>query len=227
VFAVTAGGSLSVTYEELGSWLSVPLPGTAKSLAGIAYYPVEGGVQIIVYTGPKGRMANFGFLSPVETWSSVALPNNPPSFASRIELYGATAANYASALKGAKKAGLSTSQVTGEFATAWDDAMSGDYLVIAVGLAATDALEFNSCGWLNPSGALKGSTPFGLASAPLKRLPGANYFEQAAGGTAASSGQLAYDLAYYGVHGKLPPGTKTLPRESSPREACGGEPYVS
>jgi hypothetical protein len=93
-----------------------------------------------------------------------------------------------------------------------------------VGLAATDGLYFNVCGWDNPSTDIPGSTPFYIARAPLDRLPGAEAFEEAAAKTASQTPALATDLAYYAAHGSLPAGVTTLPAEAGPQYACSGQP---
>jgi hypothetical protein len=141
-----------------------------------------------------------------------------------VVLYAATPADQASALSAAQAAGLPASQVTGSFAVAWDDTLSGNYLVIAVGLAATDALYFNVCGWANPSGDIPGSTPFYTVSGPRDTLPGAGAYEDAAARTTAQTPQLATDLAYYAVHDALPPGVTALPAVAGPQYACAGSP---
>jgi hypothetical protein len=56
----------------------------------------------------------------------------------------------------ASEAGLPAGQVTQSFATAWKQASSGEYLVIAVGRPAGTALYYNVCGWSNPSGLPRG-----------------------------------------------------------------------
>jgi len=145
-------------------------------------------------------------------------------FPDRVVLYAATPADQASALSAAQAAGLPASQVTQSFATAWDDTLSGNYLVISVGLAATDALYFNVCGWANPSGDIPGSTPFYIVSGPRDTLPGAGAYEEAAAATAAKTPQFAADLAYYAVHGALPPGVTALPAAAGPQYACAGSP---
>ena len=121
-----------------------------------------------------------------------------------MALYAATPADAAAALSAAAAAGLPAGQVTTSFATAWDDTLSGGYLVISVGLAATDALYFNVCGWANPSTDIPGSTPFYSVTGPWDALPGAGAFENAAADSAPLAQQRVTDLAYYAVHDTLP-----------------------
>jgi hypothetical protein len=223
VFSESTEGELSMTYEEASTWSTETLPGTAARLLGLAYYPVPGGPQALVFTGPDGRLAD-SRSSPSRKWLWTLLPGHAVTFAGRVKLYAAAGANYESAVHAAKRAGLPASQVTGSFAIAWADALSGDYLVITVGLPATDALDFNACGWPNPSHAIARSTPFGLAGLPLKTLPGADLFEEAAGGSLSTTARLADDLTYYAAQGKFPAGQAKLPSEAGPRDACPGEP---
>jgi hypothetical protein len=157
---------------------------------------------------------------------SSPLPDTPATFADQVILYGATDTDLAVATQVAASAGLPASAVTGSFATAWDHALSGNYLVITVGLAATDALYFNVCGWTNPSDAFPGSTPFLLVTPPVDQLPGPSNIEEAAGSTTDQTADLAYDEAYYALHGMLPPGVTSLPAEASPQFTCSGEPSV-
>ncbi len=124
----------------------------------------------------------------------------------------------------ANAAGLPADQVTQSFATAWDQASSGEYLVIAVGGPANDALYYNVCGWTAPDGLGAGSTPFSYAAGPGAALPPMNIYENGTGQTAADTATLSTDLAYYAVHGSFPPGVTTLPSAAAPQYACAGTP---
>jgi hypothetical protein len=95
-------------------------------------------------------------------------------------------------------------------------------LVIAVGSAATDALYFNVCGWANPSGQDPGSTPFYTVAGPLSGPAPADSFENATAATIAQTAERATDLAYFSVHGSLPPDETAVPAAASPTWACGG-----
>ena len=174
--------------------------------------------------GAGGALAADTSTGPAGPWTQASMPMTPATFADRVVLYAATPADQAAALSAAQTAGLPASQVTPSFGTAWADTLSGNYLVISVGLAATDALYFNVCGWANPSGDIPGSTPFFIVSGPRDTLPGAGGYEEAAAVTTSQTPQLAADLAYYAVHGALPPGVTTLPAAAGPQYACAGSP---
>lgn len=149
---------------------------------------------------------------------------DPAYFGTAVALYAATPADYQAALSAASAAGLPTAQVTQSFATAWNEAGSGEYLVIAVGGSADSALYYNVCGWTNPSGLPGGSTPFYIANPSLDKLPAMNAYENGAGQTAADTVTLTTDLAYYAAHGTLPTGVTTLPQAAPPAYACSGTP---
>ena len=227
VFYLTAAGAPAVTYSGGGQWqtqaLGAALPATASAVTGANAYQVAGQPSELFVTTAAGP-AEETAAGPAGPWSVQALPDRPATFADSVVLYAATPADYSSALAAAAAAGLPAGQVTESFATAWDDTLSGSYLVIAVGLPATDGLYFNVCGWDNPSGDIPGSTPFYIAGPPLNQLPGAGAFEEAAAATASQTPALAADLAYYATHGALPAGVTTLPPEAGPQYACAGSP---
>jgi PKD repeat protein len=223
VFYLTAGGSPAVTYAGGGPWQAAALPGTATAVTGANAYQVAGQPSEVLLRTAAGPAEETG-AGPAGPWSAQALPDSPATFADTVVLYAATPSDQSAALAAAAGAGLPASQVTGSFATAWDDTLSGSYLVIAVGLPATDALYFNVCGWANPSGDIPGSTPFYIAGGPLNQLPGAGAFEEAAAAQAAQTPQLAADLAYYATHGALPAGVTSLPAEADPQYVCSGQP---
>jgi len=150
------------------------------------------------------------------------LTADPALFSVDVRLYAADPADYQAALAAASAAGLPASQVTESFATAWDQASNGEYLVIAVGGPADDALYFNQCGWTAPDGLPGGSTPFYYASSTLNTLPPVDEYENAAGATAADTATLAADLAYYAVHGGYPAGVTTPPAAATPAAVCVG-----
>jgi hypothetical protein len=141
-----------------------------------------------------------------------------------VLLYGATPGDVASARSAASAAGLPAGSVTGSFSTAWAAALSDNYLVIAVGAAANNALYFNTCGWADPSGEGAGGTPFDLASAPLNRLPGVDLYEDAAAASTSQTPPLAAGLAYYATHGTLPAKVTKLPTAAAPARVCSGQP---
>ena len=225
VFYLTAAGSPAVSFTAGQGWQTTALPATAgASIIGANAYQVPGQPSQLFLSGPGGALVADSSSGPAGPWASAGLPATPATFADRVVLYAATPADQAAALSAAQAAGLPASQITQSFATAWADTLSGNYLVISVGLAATDALYFNVCGWANPSGDIPGSTPFYIVSGPRDTLPGAGGYAEAAAATAAQTRQLAADLAYYAVHGGLPPGVTTLPATAGPQYACAGSP---
>jgi hypothetical protein len=158
--------------------------------------------------------------APRAAWTTSALPNTPTTYPGTVLLYAATPADDATALAAAAYAGLPASQVTTDFNTAWGAALSGDYLVIAVGSAAANALYDNPCGWTNPSQDDPGSTPFGNVERPLN-VTLTNLFLVGVAATAAQTPQVADDMAYFAVHGALPAGA-TLPKLAYPGYTCLG-----
>ena len=108
---------------------------------------------------------------------------------------------------------------------AWADTLNGDtYLVFAVGGPAVGALYSNKCGWSNPSGLPAGGTPFFYYVGEWNTPPGPDAFVDAASDTAADTQTLATDLAYYALHGTLPPGVTTTPAPVGPPTSCVGSP---
>jgi hypothetical protein len=225
VFTLSASGQPSVTYRSSAQWQTVALPGTGTALLAADAYQVGGEPSRVFLSGSPLSVDQAS--TPGGTWTSAALPATPATLADSVVLYAATAADDTTALSAATAAGLPASQVTQDFATAWADTLSGDYLVIAVGLAATDALDYNVCGWPDPSDEDGGSTPFyltGGSANPLNSLPGPDAYEEAAAKTASQTPALATDLAYYATHGALPSGVTTPPAEASTVYACSGDP---
>jgi hyaluronoglucosaminidase len=157
-------------------------------------------------------------------FQAFALKADPALVSDSVLLYAADAADDSAALAAASGAGLSPDQVTQSFATAWSAASSGEYLVIAVGGPADNALYYNTCSWDNPSGLPGGSTPFYLAAPPLAAVPAMNAYENGAGQTAAQTAALSADLAWYAAHGSLPAGVTALPAAAGPARSCAGQP---
>jgi hypothetical protein len=224
VVFLTGSGQPEADYDSGTGWRAAVLPGTAAGLAGVSAYPVTGQPTQVFLASATGAVTEDAAGDPSGTWTSTALPTATAAFTDRVVLYAATAADDAAAVSAAAAAGLPAGQVTQSYATAWDDALSGNYLVISVGLPATDALYYNACGWDNPSGDIQGSTPFYIAAGPLDELPGAGAFEDGAAPTAAVSQQRVTDLAYYAAHGTLPSGVPAVPAAASPQYACSGSP---
>lgn len=226
-FYLTPSGSPAVTFNDGGGWRTAMLPGTANAIVGASAYQVEEEPSDVFLAGSSGLSeettgARSG--DPSGTWTSLALPSAPATWADRIVLYAADPADTAAAQAAAGSAGLPSSQVVTSFAAAWADTLSGEYLVLAVGTPAVAALYFNVCGWTNPSALPAGSTPFSYDLGPFNTPPGADLFVNAASDTAADTQALATDLAYYGLHGTLPSGVTSLPPAVGPPYACLGSP---
>jgi len=219
VFWLSSLGQAAVTSGSGTQWQTTTLPGTATSILAVSTYP---GLpqEVFLADGATLRLD----ASTGSGWTGTTLPSTPATFASRVLLYAATPGDEVSAIASASAAGLPASAVTQDFATAWAAALTGNYLVIAVGQAADDALYFNTCGWSNPSGEGAGGTPFDLASEPLDQLPGVDLDENGAAATASQTPALATDLAYYATHGKLPAGVTKLPAQGTPARVCAGSP---
>src|SRR5262249_15999515 len=160
---LNASGQPFVTYSSTssGQWQTASLPGTATGILAAEAYQNAGEPSRLYLSGPADASnspeaarpaaslpsqsasppsSQPPFLDPARardgSWTSAALPASPATLAQRVVLYAATASDDATALSAANAAGLPASQVTQDFATAWADTLSGDYLVIAVGLAA-------------------------------------------------------------------------------------------
>jgi hypothetical protein len=219
VFWLSSLGQAAVTSGNGKQWQTTTLPGAATSILAVSSYP---GLpqEVFLADGATLRLD----ASTGSGWTGTTLPSTPATFASRVLLYAATPGDDTNAIASASASGLPASAVTEDFATAWAAALTGNYLVIAVGQAADDALYFNTCGWSNPSGQGAGGTPFDLASEPLNQLPGVDLYENGAAATASQTPALATDLAYYATHGKLPAGVTTLPARGTPVRVCAGSP---
>jgi hypothetical protein len=219
VFWLSALGQPAVTSGSGTQWQTATLPGVATSILAVSTYP---GLPQELFLA-DGTTLHLD-ASTGSGWTATTLPNTPVTFASRVLLYAATPGDEVSASAAASAAGLPASAVTEDFATAWAAALTGNYLVIAVGQAADDALYFNTCGWSNPSGEGAGGTPFDLSTEPLDQLPGVDLYENAAATTAAQTPSLAVDLADYAAHGTLPAGVTGLPAQGTPARICAGSP---
>lgn len=223
VFYLTASGQPAVSYDDGSGWQAASLPaGTATALTAANAYQVAG-QPTEAFTETAAGPVEYTAAGPAGPWSAQPLPVAPATFSDQVLLYAATPADEASAQAAAAAAGLPASQVTGSYDVAWDATLSGNYLVIAVGLPATDALFFNACGWANPS-ADDAGTPFFLATAPLDQLPPLDAYEEAAAATSSLTPQYAIDVAYYATHGTLPPGVTALPARAGLTRACAGQP---
>jgi hypothetical protein len=228
VFYLGAGGHPVVDYSaRTGGWRTAALPGPASGIVGAgAYLLPDLPSQLFVSVPGGGLQADTtgSGADPSSTWSAAPLPAAPATMADRVVLYAATASDTSTAQAAASAVGLPAAQVTQSFATAWADTLSGNYLVIAVGQAATGALDYNECGWANPSTAVGGSTPFYIVAGPPGALPGADAYESGTAAEAAQTQARTTDLAWYALHGALPTGVTALPAAASPQRACSGSP---
>lgn len=220
-------GSPKVASDAGSGWTTEALPSTAATVAGISAVPVANQPFQVYLTTASGRVMDTtaaGAAPSGAAWTSQPLPSTPADFHGRILLYAATSADRAAAEAAATAAGLPSSQVTTSFEVAWAAVLSGNYLVITSGLAATDALEYNACGWVNPSAEIPGHTPFDYLTAARTSLPGLGLFLNGAGTTAALAQQRLTDLAYYAVNGTLPPGGGSIPAHARSQRICSGSP---
>jgi hypothetical protein len=226
VFWLTHAGQPTLTTWTGQQWQTTTLPGPATSIPAVSVYPGQP-TELFLADGTTLGLntqrldANAGSAT---AWTATTLPGTAATLADRVLLYAATPGDLASARSAASAAGLPAGGVTGSFSTAWAAALTGNYLVIAVGPAANNALYFNTCGWADPSGEGAGGTPFDLASAPLNRLPGVDLYEDAAAATTSQTPPLAADLAYYATHGALPAKVTKLPTAAAPARVCSGQP---
>ena len=222
VFWISQAGQTAVTARNGHQWQTSALPAAATSIPGAVAYPVAGQPQdLFLADGPSLRLESSP--APGSAWTATTLPNTAATMANRVLLYAATSADNTSALSAASAADLPATAVTQSFSTAWAATLSGNYLVIAVGSAALDALDYNTCGWANPSSDSAGGTPFSPLAGPLDKVPGAGGYENAAAAAAPQTPKLAAGLAYYAVHGSLPSGVSTLPARAAAQRACAGK----
>lgn len=140
--------------------------------------------------------------------------------ADQVLLYAAETADYQMARGIAAALGLPSTSIQNDFSVIWGHVSSGNYLVIAVGGAALDALYFNPCGWANPAGEAGGHTPF-ATTGPTYTLPGANYFINGAGSTAADTFYISAAYAYYAMNNVYPSDFPSPPTPENPSSTCG------
>jgi hyaluronoglucosaminidase len=203
--AYGSAGAMAVKYL-LDSKAGVSVAGDAAVLSRL-YAQVTAIPQVV----GEGVFENF------------LLTADPSLLSYNVSLYAADPVDAQAASAAAAAAGLPASDVTTSFTTAWNQTSSGEYLVIAVGGPADNALYYNVCGWTAPDGIGAGSTPFYYASSALNTLPPMNEYENAAGQTASDTASLSADLAYYAVHGSYPSGS-TPPPAAPPAYTCSGQP---
>jgi hypothetical protein len=219
-----ADGHPAVTYDDGSGWQTAALPGTATAVTGIAAEPIaHQPIQVYLDTASGPAMDTTGDTAPPSgPWTTQALPKAPATFADRVLVYSAGSGDLAAAQAAASAAGLPSSQVTTSFQVAWAATLSGDHFVVAVGQAALNALEYNTCGWTNPSAVDPGSTPFDYVTRVLDVLPGPDLFMNGAAATASQTQERATDIVYYAVHGTLPAGETTVPAAARSSRTCLG-----
>jgi hypothetical protein len=216
LFGVGPAGTIRAASAVSGAWSSRAVPARTTAGGSLAALTAQGGQAAVVYVDAHGGgLAEAAATSGTTAgaWHVTGLPGSPAPGS------GLAATTYL--LPAAVSGPLGSFP---SFATAWDDTLSGGYLVISVGQAATGALYYNACGWANPSVDIPGSTPFYDVTGPWDTLPGAGAFENAAAATASLAQQRVTGLAYYAVHGTLPPGVTSVPAAASAVRACSGSP---
>ena len=216
---LTSSGAPAVTTWDGTQGQSAALPGTATTIEALSSDTVPGMPQQL-FLDNAGQLGVDTAATP-GAWSYADLPSTPTTYPGTVLLYAATPTDEASALAAAAYAGLPASQVTTDFQVAWGATLSGNYLVLAVGQAAVNALYDNPCGWANPSADDPGSTPFYDVFRPLN-VTLTNLYLVAAASNAAQTPQRAEDMAYYAVNGTLPAGA-TLPAVAYPGYTCLGQ----
>jgi Domain of unknown function (DUF1906) len=143
-----------------------------------------------------------------------------------VVLYAADQASMSVAVQTARQLALPTSDITGNFEQAWNDVSTGNDLVLAVGRAATNALNQNPCGWTNPAGTGAGTTPFFYIGTPLTGPTFADVFEPSGGSSPALTALVTTQLMHYALAGTIPNDGGPPDGPSPPAEVCLGSPNV-
>jgi hypothetical protein len=219
-----ADGHPAVTYNDGSGWQTVALPGTVTGVTGIAAEPIaHQPLQVYFDTASGPAMDTTGDTAPPSgPWTTQALPTTPATFADRVLVYSAGSGDLPAAQAAASAAGLPSNQVTTSFQVAWAATLSGNHFVVAVGQAALNALEYNTCGWTNPSAVDPGSTPFDYVTRVLDVLPGPDLFMNGAAANSSQTQERATDIVYYAVHGTLPAGETAVPAPARSSRTCLG-----
>ena len=221
-YADTAGQPVQIAAAG-PAWHSTVLPGQATSILGAAAFPAAGGPQRL-FVADQGAVTEDASATAGGSWTASSLPTRPASYSDRIMLYAASPGDDQTALTAAAAAGLPAAQVTDNFDVAWAATLSPDYVVIAVGVPAVDALYVNDCGWPDPSGDDAGTTPFYYYLPPFYGLPGADAYLNATAASPAQAVAAATDATYYALHDALPPGVTSIPTLTGPDYSCEGSP---
>jgi Domain of unknown function (DUF1906) len=249
---VTQGGSSTVAlvlHPARGQGRSLPVRWQVTVPAGLTVTPSQGvtpvhpGRPAVVLlhvsasqSAPAGRYdmpvtASAGTTTLTETFelASVVAAGSPPSTLAApypVVLYAADPASMAVALQTARQLALPQSVITGNFEQAWNDVSAGTDVVVAVGQAATNALNQNPCGWANPAGTGAGTTPFFYIGVPLTGPAGPDVFEPSGGATPALTALITTQLMHYALAGTIPNDGGRPDGPTPPAEVCLGSPDV-
>ncbi|HEX3487967.1 MAG TPA: DUF1906 domain-containing protein [Streptosporangiaceae bacterium] len=204
------------TFVPPGAVRIVPL----RVTAGASLAPGRYQVPVTATAAGQVLTETFELVSVVQ--AGATLPTSYP-----VVLYAADPASMAVATATARTLALPPADVTGSFSQAWTDVSGGADLVLAVGQAAGDALNFNACGWSNPAGEAAGSTPFFDVGVPLRSPPGADIFEPAGGSSTFVTAQLTGQLAQYALAGTLPDDGGPPVGPAAFQDTCLGSPDVT
>jgi hypothetical protein len=213
---LTVTPSQGTTFVPPGAVRIVPL----RVTAGASLAPGRYQVPVTGTAGGQVLTETFELVSVVPP--GAALPTSYP-----VVLYAADPASMAVAAATARTLALPPGDVTGSFSQAWTDVSGGADLVLAVGQAAGDALNFNACGWSNPAGEAGGSTPFFDVGVPLQSPPGADIFEPAGGSSTFVTARLTSQLAQYALAGTLPDDGGPPAGPAAFQDTCLGSPDVT
>ena len=212
---LTVTPSQGTTFAPPGAVRIVPLRVTADASLAPGRYQVP----VTATAGGQVVTETFELVSVVP--AGAARPTSYP-----LVLYAADPASMAVAALTARTLALPPGDVTGSFSQAWTDVSGGADLVLAVGQAAGDALNFNACGWPNPAGEAAGSTPFFDIGVPLQGPPGPSIFEPAGGPSPLVTAQLTGQLAQYALAGTLPDDGGPPTGPAAFQDTCLGSPDV-
>jgi hypothetical protein len=249
---VTQGGSGTVALVLHGArWLarSLPVRWQVTVPAGLTVTPSQGvtpvypgrpAVVLLHISASQGEAtgrydmpvtATAGTTTLAETFELVTvLPaGNPTSTLAApypVLLYAADQASMFVAVQTARQLALPASDISGNFEQAWNDVSTGNDLVVAVGQAATNALNQNPCGWANPAGTGAGTTPFFYIGVPLTGPAFADVFEPSGGANPALTGLITTQLMHYALAGTIPNDGGPPDGPTPPAEVCLGSPNV-
>ena len=244
--AVTAAPGTTANVELIITGAAASVHWQASAPAGLTVTPSSGvtaarpggiaAVHLAVtldQSVPGGRYvipidATAGGQRLTETFAMVSAVAPGQSLAAGypVVLYAADPASAAVAVAVARQFALPASDVTGNFTTAWNDVMAGSDLLLAVGQAATNALNDNACGWPNPAGDPAGTTGIYYAGVPWQQPLGAPFFEPSDGTNPLATAQLTGQLLQYALAGTYPDDGGRPTGPTPPADVCLGSPDV-